>query len=284
MSIEVHREPLYRRYYASYTSGAFCYAICFGFLLIFLPLMIAYNSSSFWIKQNVLYTQPSVAYRYQAVVEIFGTDTTTSYPIALYYSTSSLLNQMHANTLRVPLLQTAEIDDNNDGVVDRMEVILNVPLKPSEQVTGISAVFLHDVKLVDRARYIFDAASHVSFESSTPISQLRVEGDVKIRQSWPLSVMGGYKVPYSGDPLLSTTLTTAVSESDTSQYAILSKGAARNCAFPSLFLPLKSDTAHSLLPLSPLFSTPLINSICHVSAHVRARRPPSPGPRSGLPA
>lgn len=191
--------------------------------------MIAYNSSSFWIKQNVLYTQPSVTYRYQAVVEIFGTDTMTSYPIALYYSTSSLLNQMHANTLRVPLLQTAEIDDNNDGVVDRMEVILNVPLKPSEQVTGISAVFLHDVKLVDRARYIFDAASHVSFESSTPISQLRVEGDVKIRQSWPLSVKGGYKVPYSGDPLLSTTLTTSASELETSQFAILSKGAARNC-------------------------------------------------------
>ena len=233
MSFEVHREPLYRRYYASYTSGAFCYAICFGFLLIFLPLMIAYNSSSFWIKEAVLYEQPAVSYRYQAIVEVFGKTSVISgspeTPFALYYSSSSVLNQQHSNSLRVSVLQTAELDDNRDGIIDRMEVTLSMPLAPSEQVTGFSAVFLHDVKLKGRARYVFDAASLVRYESSTPMSQLNIDGDILIRQTWPLSVKGGFKVPYSGDPLLSTSLDNGVSESSTSQYAIMAKTAARNC-------------------------------------------------------
>lgn len=44
MSFEVHREPLYRRYYAPICSAACAYTILFGFILIILPLIIAYNS------------------------------------------------------------------------------------------------------------------------------------------------------------------------------------------------------------------------------------------------
>jgi len=193
--------------------------------------MIAYNSGSFWIKDSILYEQPMVSYRYQAIIEIFGKSSTTAAPFALYYSSSSILNQQHSNNLRMPVLQTAELDDNRDGVVDRMEVTMNMPLSPGEQVTGLSALFLHDVKLRTRARYIFDAASLITYESSTPMSQLNVDGDIILRQTWPLNVKGGYKVPYSGDPLLSTSLDNGVSESTTSQYAIMSKTAARNCEF-----------------------------------------------------
>lgn len=230
-AFEVHREPLYRRYYASYASGAFCYAICFGVVLIFLPLIIAYNSSSFWVKEAVLYEQPSVSYRYQAIIEVFGQSLTTTYPyrtpFSLYYSSSSILNQQHSKFLRIPILQTAEIDDNQDGIVDRMEVSMNMPLAPEEDVTGISAVFLHDVKLKTRARYIFDAASLISYESSTPISTLRIDGDIRLRQTWPLSVKGGFKVPYSDSPLLS--IGYDVAEVDTSLAAIMRSTAARNC-------------------------------------------------------
>ena len=45
LPMQVHREPLYRRYYAPYMSGACLYAVMFSFLLIFLPLILAYNSS-----------------------------------------------------------------------------------------------------------------------------------------------------------------------------------------------------------------------------------------------
>jgi hypothetical protein len=52
MSFEIHREPLYKKYRAPYYSAACLYAIVFGFLLIFVPFMIAYNSRDFWIKEK----------------------------------------------------------------------------------------------------------------------------------------------------------------------------------------------------------------------------------------
>lgn len=96
---QVHREPLYRRYYATTFSGACCYSFAFGFILIVLPLIIAYNTSgnddgdlktlsfdddndcilhqhflfsAFWLKDDVIYEQPSVTYRYYTIVELHG--------------------------------------------------------------------------------------------------------------------------------------------------------------------------------------------------------------------
>ncbi len=90
----VHREPLYKRYSASLLSGGCCYALIFGFLLIFIPLIIAYNSGGghcllgtysfqllisfylsvpgFWLKEDIYYTQPIATYRYENMVQLFG--------------------------------------------------------------------------------------------------------------------------------------------------------------------------------------------------------------------
>jgi hypothetical protein len=42
---QIFKEPLYRRYYATTASLAWVYTLFYVFLLIFLPLFIAYNSS-----------------------------------------------------------------------------------------------------------------------------------------------------------------------------------------------------------------------------------------------
>lgn len=44
MAIEVHAEPLQKRYYAPICSSTCCYMIIYGFVIILLPLIIAYNS------------------------------------------------------------------------------------------------------------------------------------------------------------------------------------------------------------------------------------------------
>ncbi|RYH30792.1 hypothetical protein EON65_04170 [archaeon] len=41
---KVHQEPLYRRYHAPWNSWAVFYSVVFAFVLIILPLIIAYNS------------------------------------------------------------------------------------------------------------------------------------------------------------------------------------------------------------------------------------------------
>lgn len=248
MAFELYREPLYRRYYATYTSAAFCYALAIGFLLVFLPLILAYNSEGFWYTQGTYFEQPMVNYRYQSVVELHGVDTSDSSAFSLYYSTSSNLKAAHGASVRAPLLQSATFDHNRDGRADRIDIQLAMPLKPTEQISGMSALFLYDVKLQQRAKVQFDAAAHVSYDSGAGMSALRVDGDIELRQTWPLQVKGGLKEPYGS--LLPVTLPQGTSEADYSTAAILETMAARNLS--TTFAQTYAVAEHALAGGAPV--------------------------------
>lgn len=125
----------------------------------------------------------------------------TSQPINFYFSTSPFLNSLFSSSVRTPIFRTAEIDDNNDGLSDRLEVSANLPVAANEKITGVSCAVYFDVQLNSIAKYLFDAVIFANYESGTPIAKLDMEGDMKIRLSWPLSAYGGYKTPYQNDPL-----------------------------------------------------------------------------------
>ena len=169
MTFEVHREPLYRRYYASYTSGACVYALLYSFVLIFLPLIIAYNSYDFWWKDRIVYEQPNINYRYEAIVQVFGSNTDTGTPVNLFYSTSPTINGLYANNVRTPILQSGTLDDNNDGLMDRLEIGIQMPLGISESITGFSALFYHDVSVSARAQVLYDSMNYVGYEGPSGV-------------------------------------------------------------------------------------------------------------------
>lgn len=260
MAFEVHREPLYRRYYAKTFTGACCYTICFGFLLIFLPLIIAYNSSTFWLKDNIVYEQPAVKYRYQAIFQLSGING-DGLPISLFYSTSNTINSLFGNHLRIPVVKSAELDDNRDGKVDRIEVNMQMPLKELEQVTGISAAFIHEVKLSDKARYIFDSLAYINYESATSLSSLNIDGDLMIRQTTSLYSKGGYRNPYEDDPLLS--LSSDMSAYEASISYLASKASARNLTLnfqPNYIIPTRLGYVYKDNTL-PTFNATIIQRI-----------------------
>ena len=108
LEYEVHKEPLYRRYYAGAPfSQSFIFTFIVGFLSVFLTLFIAYNSHGFWLKETIVYDQPHLAYRHQAVVELYGRSSTTGAPMSLYYSSSATLNSMHGDNFRSAVLQVS---------------------------------------------------------------------------------------------------------------------------------------------------------------------------------
>jgi hypothetical protein len=113
-------------------------------------------------------------------------------PISIFYSTSPTVNSLYEGTLRSPILQSAEQDDNFDGKVERIEVAVKLPLAPSERITGFSGLFYHDVKLSSKARYMFDAISYVNYDSAASMSNLYVDGDIIVRQTQTLMAKGGY--------------------------------------------------------------------------------------------
>ena len=228
MTFEIFREPLYRRYYSSYTSASFCYALAFGAVMLLLPLLLAYNSGGFWFKEGMYYEQPKVDYRYQSVVEMYGRDSDTGLPFSLYYSTTSNLNPLHGAAVRSPVIRSAAFDDNHDGLNDRLEFSLAMPLKPTEQVSGMSAMLLADVALQDRAKVAFDTALLVHYDSGAAINNVQLSGDLQLRQTWPLQVRGGMKLPYAESPLLPLVVPAGTSESRYSAASIADHASARN--------------------------------------------------------
>ncbi len=109
----------------------------------------------------------------------------------LFYSTSFDVNNAHANNLRVPELQSAELDDNRDGKTDRLELTIQMPLSPKEQVYNFNVLIHYKVKFNSKVKYIFDAVSVVSFDSALSLGHVTVDGDLLLRQAKRLSAKGG---------------------------------------------------------------------------------------------
>ena len=86
-----------------------------------------YDYAAFWLKEAVVYEQPRVVYRYLAMFQLHGS-TASGDDVSLFYSTSSAVNDLFSGNLRTPIVKSAELDDNADGMVDRIEIGLTMPL------------------------------------------------------------------------------------------------------------------------------------------------------------
>eukprot|EP00602_Paraphysomonas_sp_CaronLab_P002171 CAMPEP_0185027820 /NCGR_PEP_ID=MMETSP1103-20130426/13065_1 /TAXON_ID=36769 /ORGANISM="Paraphysomonas bandaiensis, Strain Caron Lab Isolate" /LENGTH=287 /DNA_ID=CAMNT_0027561959 /DNA_START=44 /DNA_END=904 /DNA_ORIENTATION=+ len=247
MALEVFREPLYRRYYAQSSSAACLYTIFYAFILIFLPLFIAYSSSSFWIKESTVYEQPDFQYNYNALFQFHGFSSDGS-PLNLFWSSSTAINDLYSRSdlLRSSILTSAELDDNRDGLTDRVEIGVRLPLAVGEKITRLDALIFADVRVQEKAKVSFDGAVYITHSSGTAaMGSLEIDGDVVIRQRWPMRAKGGFRSPYDKEPLLPT-IYEYTSASEVSFPAVLRKSAARN-----LSLSFEPNFSYFSAPINP---------------------------------
>ncbi|CAM9426130.1 unnamed protein product, partial [Discosporangium mesarthrocarpum] len=123
-------------------------------------------------------------------------------------------------------LQSLAADTNSDSLTDHLLVNVNMPLVEGEEIFSIKMLVFFRVRLRDRAKVEMDAMTFLDHGGGVPGASLQAEGDVRIRQAWPLSVYGGYRYPYSEDQLLE--LTTLTSAGQARIASLLSKYSARN--------------------------------------------------------
>jgi hypothetical protein len=83
------------------------------------------------------------------------------------------------------------MDSNRDGLTDRLEMNLLLPLQSSEKLLSINALSVFDVKISNKAKYMFQSATLMSYESSRPLKNVFIEGDIMIRQQMSLYTKGG---------------------------------------------------------------------------------------------
>lgn len=118
------------------------------------------------------------------------------------------------------------MDDNRDGKMDRLELSIALPLASHEVIYGFDCLIYYQTKLSARAKVLFDAVSLIGYESGTPMQKFTVDGDLKLRQTYPFSVYGGYKNLYTNDPLFE--ITSSTTAKDVSIESVMRRYVARN--------------------------------------------------------
>jgi hypothetical protein len=57
------------------------------------------------------------------------------------------VNTLFHDSLRVPLVQSREVDENRDGVVDRLELNLQTPIQAGETIYSATLLAFFDYKV-----------------------------------------------------------------------------------------------------------------------------------------
>lgn len=188
----------------------------------------------FWLKESYVLEQPQVSYKYQTNIQWYGLDSKTQEPVTYTYSTNSYLNTLQSTTTRLPIFTSATLDDNRDGLTDRVELSFALPLESGVSIYGMTALVYYGVGLHSRAKYLFDALGYVNYESGTAMSKLSVDGDLVLRQAVPFQVYGGYKNIYTGDEVLYD-IDSFTSLSQVSTETVMKKYNARNGKFVLIY-------------------------------------------------
>ncbi|NWR70136.1 TM231 protein, partial [Centropus unirufus] len=178
--VEVFSHPaLLTRYRAGLCSTAALALLLIALLTYIPPLLLAYRSHGFWLKQSAYLEQPTVRFRYEVLFVATLGPSPSSF---LAWSTFPQFNRLQGERLRVPLLSTREEDKNQDGKVDQLHFKLELPLQPREHVVGVQLILLFSYQLYRMSTLVMQSMAFLQFFSPVPGSQLYMNGDLKLNQ------------------------------------------------------------------------------------------------------
>ncbi|XP_031471440.1 transmembrane protein 231 [Phasianus colchicus] len=186
--VELFSHPtLHTRYRAGLCSAAVLALLLIAVLTYVPPLLVAYRSHGFWLKQNAYREQPTVRFRYEV---LFVATTGPGPGSFLAWSTFPAFNRLQEDRLRVPLVSTREEDKNQDGKTDQLHFKLELPLQPTEHVVGVQLILIFSYHLYRMSTFVMQSMAFLQFFSPVPGSQLYANGDLKLNQRQLLNHCG----------------------------------------------------------------------------------------------
>ena len=179
MRLEIYSHALVQKYRTSLVTKAVFFQLILFVLLVISPLLIAYRTSGFWIKEKYYTESPYVTYRHETIVYV-KTDASRS----LVWTTYSELNSVLSveGSLSTPLVESAEIDNDFDGKNDFIDFSVSFPLNSGESVTSVNAYlfFNYQLKLFSRVEVLGLALIQEQTESGA--HKLSISGDLNFNQ------------------------------------------------------------------------------------------------------
>ncbi|NXK85348.1 TM231 protein, partial [Amazona guildingii] len=187
-AVELFSHPaVHTRYRAGLCSAAALALLLVALLTYVPPLLVAYRSHGFWLKQSSYLEQPTVRFRYELLLVATTGPSPGSF---LAWSTFPAFNRLQGERLRVPLLSTREEDKNQDGKMDQLHFRLELPLQPTEHVVGVQLILLFSYQLYRMSTFVMQSMAFLQYFSPVPGSQLYMNGDLKLKQRQLLNYCG----------------------------------------------------------------------------------------------
>ncbi|XP_062997287.1 transmembrane protein 231 [Elgaria multicarinata webbii] len=152
------------------------------------PLLVAYRSHGFWLQRSSYAEQPSVRFRHEALLLLGLTEGGGGGFVG--WSSFPACNRLLGARLRIPLVSAREEDTNQDGIMDRLDFQLEVPLQPTEQVVGIQLILTFSYQLHRMSTFVMQSMAFLQSFSPVPGTRVFVSGDLKLHQRQPLSHAG----------------------------------------------------------------------------------------------
>uniref|UniRef100_A0A1A8MZ35 Transmembrane protein 231 n=2 Tax=Nothobranchius TaxID=28779 RepID=A0A1A8MZ35_9TELE len=187
---EVYSHPAVVRYKTSVCTTATLFLVVVLCLTYIPPLLVAYRSQGFWIKRSTYEEQPVVRFQYETL--LLAVTSAQGHYVA--WSTFPFLNNMLGTNLRIPTISVREEDLNQDGKLDRLNLQLQLPLKPDEQVYSIQLLLTFSYQLFRMSTVVMQSLAYVQHSSPVPGVKLFISGDLRLQQRTPLPHRGLYNI------------------------------------------------------------------------------------------
>nr|XP_033797369.1 transmembrane protein 231 isoform X2 [Geotrypetes seraphini] len=183
---EVYSHPKLIKYKTSVCSKATLFVLLLLVLTYISPLLVAFRSQGFWLKQSIYEEQPTIRFQYEVLLIVL-TGSSGSYAA---WSTFPNFNILQGDNLRIPLVLAREEDKNQDGKMDILHFKLELPLQPTEQVLSVQLILTFSYQLHKMSTFVMQSMGFLQYSSPVPGSKLYVNADLKLQQRQPLNHRG----------------------------------------------------------------------------------------------
>jgi len=164
--------------------------IVIGILLFLLPLILAFATNNFIVREAVLYGQPDVKFTNEFIAEaLLSTGATTS-NIVKQFSTVANINNKYSNPISNPQLSVNPYDRNGDLKAEKLTLEFEFLHLSTENVKALNILFYLQYTIDGEINTQFKTVVYKSFSapSNGGIVNVKMRGDLELNQKNPLAV------------------------------------------------------------------------------------------------
>ena len=174
--VQVYAEPLAARHHAPAASLPALLRVAGLVCAVVVSAALAFNTGGMWIKSRTYFEQPTVRYMHDLVVVLEGAGAEERW----FWSTFPDLNEAAGDRFVAARVTAQEVDANQDGKPDRIELQLRA--RGVQNVRSVRALAQFRYALQDAVDLEMTGLAYVEHSSGVVGSALAVDGELRLRQ------------------------------------------------------------------------------------------------------